>query len=502
MTVSQTVRTRVAPSPTGDPHIGTAYMALFNYCLAKKNGGQFLLRIEDTDQTRSTRESEEAILNSLRWLGIQWDEGPDVGGPHGPYRQSERTEIYREYCQILLDKGHAYRCFCTPERLQQMRDDPNRPAGASGYDKHCSRLSEAEIQEKLAQGIPYVVRMKVPEEGECVIHDLLRGEVVSPWNTVDDQVLMKSDNFPTYHLANVVDDHLMGITHVVRGEEWINSCPKHKLLYEYFGWEPPVFCHLPLLRNPDKSKLSKRKNPTSILYYRQAGLLPEALLNYLGLMGYTPPNGEEMFTVAEMVESFDISRVSLGGPIFDIAKMNWLNGRYLREKCDTADLLRRLKEWMLNDATWEQILPLVQKRLEKLSDLVPMTAFFFADRIEYDPQLLLGKNPNGEQVARLLRIAIWEMEKIRQWNAENAQKCIQNIAEKEGLKLRDVVAPFFVALSGSPVSTPLFESMAILGSDMTRRRLNYALDALDKAGFGLTGKKLKTLQSEYEKAYC
>jgi glutamyl-tRNA synthetase len=218
--------------------------------------------------------------------------------------------------------------------------------------------------------------MKVPEEGECVIHDLLRGEVVSPWNTVDDQVLMKSDNFPTYHLANVVDDHLMGITHVVRGEEWINSCPKHKLLYEYFGWEPPVFCHLPLLRNPDKSKLSKRKNPTSILYYRQAGILPEALLNYLGLMGYTPPNGEEMFTVAEMVESFDIGRVSLGGPIFDIVKMNWLNGRYLREKCDTVDLLGRLKEWMLNDATWEQILPLVQKRLEKLSDLVPMTAFF------------------------------------------------------------------------------------------------------------------------------
>jgi glutamyl-tRNA synthetase len=261
-----------------------------------------------------------------------------------------------------------------------------------------------------------------------------------------------------------------------------------QLLYEYFGWEPPVFCHLPLLRNPDKSKLSKRKNPTSILYYRQAGILPEALLNYLGLMGYTPPNGEEMFTVAEMVESFDISRVSLGGPIFDIVKMNWLNGRYLREKHDTADLLERLKAWMLNDATWEQILPLVQKRLEKLSDLVPMTAFFFADRIEYDPQILLGKSQNGEQVARLLRIAIWEMEKIRQWSAENAQKCIQNIAEKEGLKLRDVVAPFFVALSGSPVSTPLFESMAILGSDMTRRRLNYALDALEKAGFGLTAR--------------
>lgn len=500
MTPHCEIRTRIAPSPTGDPHIGTAYMALFSSALAKSQGGKFILRIEDTDQTRSTPESEQAIMESLRWIGLEWDEGPDVGGPNGPYRQSERTETYRTHCNELLEKGHAYRCFCTPERLNKMREE-QAEKGLSGYDGHCASLSPEEVKAKMDEGQPHVVRLLMPKEGDCILPDLLRGDIAVPWITVDDQILMKSDGFPTYHLANVVDDHLMGITHVVRGEEWITSGPKHLHLYECFGWTPPTFCHLPLLRNLDKSKLSKRKNPTSIFYYRQAGFLPEALLNYLGLMGYTLPSGEEKFSLDEMLHDFDIKRVSLGGPIFDVAKLTWLNGRYMREDLDADALLEKLKGWLLNDETWKQILPLAQKRLEKLSDLLPMTAFFFADRLQYDPQLLIPKKLEGNDVAQLLQISLWEMEKIRSWDTETLHQCFVNIAEKEEMKIRDVVAPFFVALTGSKSSTPLFETMAVLGSDMTRRRVQYGAEELAAAGFSLSKKKQKSLAKEYAKRY-
>ncbi|WP_372748551.1 glutamate--tRNA ligase, partial [Litorivivens sp.] len=277
------VRTRVAPSPTGDPHVGTAYIALFNYCFAKAHGGEFLLRVEDTDQQRSTPESEQAILDSLRWLGLDWDEGPDVGGEAGPYRQSERSDIYQQHVNELLVKGHAFKCYRTAEELDALRESRREAGQHSALKPSDLKLPEDEVARREANGDPYVVRMVVPEEeGRCVINDMLRGDVELDWGQVDAQVLLKSDGLPTYHLANVVDDHLMGITHVIRGEEWINSAPKHKLLYQYFEWDMPQLCHLPLLRNPDKSKLSKRKNPTSILYYQKMGFLPEALLNYLG----------------------------------------------------------------------------------------------------------------------------------------------------------------------------------------------------------------------------
>ena len=267
-----TVRTRIAPSPTGDPHVGTAYIALFNLCFARQHGGQFVLRIEDTDQVRSSHESEQAILDSLRWLGLEWDEGPDVGGPYGPYRQSERSASYQQYAELLVEKGFAFRCYRTAEELDVLRTE-RRDAGLSTALKPSDlRLEEAEIARREAAGMSSVIRMVVPEDaGVCVIHDLLRGDVELDWSMVDAQILLKSDGMPTYHLANVVDDHLMKITHVLRGEEWLNSAPKHQLLYQYFGWEMPVLCHLPLLRNPDKSKLSKRKNPTSILYYQRMG---------------------------------------------------------------------------------------------------------------------------------------------------------------------------------------------------------------------------------------
>ena len=310
-----TVRTRVAPSPTGDPHVGTAYIALFNYCFAKVHGGQFLLRIEDTDQTRSTPESEQAILDSLRWLGLEWSEGPDKGGDFGPYRQSERMDIYGQYAQQLVDEGKAFLCYRTTEELNELREVRKAEGKHTALKASDLKLPEDEVKHRAEAGEPYVIRMVVPEEeGRCEIDDMLRGTIELDWGQVDAQILLKSDGMPTYHLANVVDDHLMEITHVLRGEEWINSAPKHKLLYEYFGWDMPQLCHLPLLRNPDKSKLSKRKNPTSILYYQRMGFLPEALVNYLGRMGWSMPDESEKFSLSDMLENFDIQRVSLGWP--------------------------------------------------------------------------------------------------------------------------------------------------------------------------------------------
>lgn len=345
-----TVRTRIAPSPTGDPHVGTAYIALFNMCFARQHGGQFILRIEDTDLQRSTRESEQQIFDSLRWLGLNWSEGPDVGGPHAPYRQSERQDIYLQHARLLLEKGKAFKCYRTPEELDELRRERQLAGKSTALKPSDLRLPDDEVQRREAAGAPYVIRMLVPEEeGFCVIDDLLRGRIELDWGMVDAQILLKSDGMPTYHLANVVDDHLMEITHVLRGEEWINSAPKHKLLYEYFGWDMPVLCHLPLLRNPDKSKLSKRKNPTSITFYRRMGYLPQALINYLGRMGWSMPDEREKFSLDEMVASFDIQRVSLGGPVFDVDKLRWLNGLYLREDLDDQAFIAELMKWAFNE---------------------------------------------------------------------------------------------------------------------------------------------------------
>lgn len=329
--MTQEVRVRIAPSPTGAPHLGTAYIALFNQVFAKSKQGKFILRIEDTDQTRSHPLYEKYILDALKWVGLTWDEGPDVGGDYGPYRQSERTDIYKKHAEMLLEKGAAYRCFCTPERLNEMRAECRKQKKNPMYDGKCKALTEKDIAENLAQKLPFVVRLNVPAEGECVVSDRLRGEVRYNFKEVDDQVLIKSDGFPTYHLANVVDDYLMKVTHVIRGEEWLPSTPKHILLYDLLGWEKPEFIHMPLLLNPDGSKLSKRKNPTSIFYYRDGGFLAEALLNYLGRMGYSRPNGEEQFTLSEMTEDFNIDRISLGGSVFDIKKLKWLSGTYIQK---------------------------------------------------------------------------------------------------------------------------------------------------------------------------
>ena len=500
MTESKPVRTRIAPSPTGAPHIGTAYIALFNYAFAKRAGGRFILRIEDTDRARCTQESEDAILEALRWIGLPWDEGPDVIGSCGPYRQSERIALYREHCLDLVKAGHAYPCFCTAERLAQMRAEQSAVKANPGYDGRCESLSSEESRRRMAAGEPYVIRMKIPTEGDCVFRDRIRGEIKIAWASVDRQVLLKSDGFPTYHLANVVDDHLMGISHVIRGEEWISSTPKHVLLYRYFGWEPPEFAHLPLLRNPDKSKLSKRKNPTSILYYREAGYLPEALVNYLGLMAYSMPDGRELFSRDELSAAFDLDRVSLGGPVFDLVKLANFNGQYLR-RMTAPELAGRVVRWKLNEAAWKRIIPLAQPRMNTLSDLVPMAAYFFSDKLAYPPPAFLGGELDGPKTARLFKIAQWEIEKTTTWTSDAIRGVFDGMAEKETLKLKSLLIQFFVAITGSAVSLPLFESMEIMGKDIVLRRLQYALEALAGAGFALKGKELKRLEAEYEGAY-
>jgi len=493
------VRVRVAPSPTGDPHVGTAYQALFNYAFARQHGGQFILRIEDTDQARSTRESERAILDSLRWLGLTWDEGPDVGGPHAPYRQSERTEIYREHVRRLLEAGSAYRCFCTRERLDEMRAANRDKKAFPGYDRLCRSIPAAESEVRAAAGEAFVVRMKVPVSGGCVMHDHLRGEIRKEWELVDDQVVMKSDGFPTYHLANVVDDHLMGITHVIRGEEWINSVPKHLLLYEHFGWDPPLFCHLPLLRNNDaaKSKLSKRKNPTSINYYRRTGFLPEAMLNFMGLMGWPRAEGDEKFTLEEFVRNFRLEDVSLGGPVFDIQKLRWLNGRYIRENYNAREVRALLEQWALAPEMLEKIIPLAQPRLETLSDWGYLTAFFFSDRVPLDPTLLKLRGKTPEELLAVFQIAIWRLENLREFSSDRILELFRDLAERFQVKLRDLTLPVYVAVTGSEASTPLFQSMEILGSDIVRMRLRRAVEALG----GLSARQAREIDKTYESWY-
>lgn len=488
------VRTRVAPSPTGDPHVGTAYVALFNYCFAKKHGGDFILRIEDTDTARSTAHSEAAILRCLRWLGLNWDEGPEAGGPHAPYRQSERGALYRQQAGELLAKGHAFRCFCTPGRLNEMREAQKAAGKRPGYDGLCLHLAPSEVEARTAAGEPYVIRMKVPTEGTCVIHDLLRGDIEIGWDTVDMQVLMKADGMPTYHLANVVDDHFMQISHILRGEEWINSAPKHKLLYEYFGWEMPALCHLPLLRNPDKSKLSKRRNPTSILFYERMGYLPEALLNYLGLMAWSMPGGEEKFSLAEMTGQFELERISLGGPVFDLQKLGWLNGRWIRESLDDAGFAERVRRWALNPEFLGPLVPLVRSRISVLSDLGQLTPPFFSGIVPVTAEQLVEGKLDRDTVAVGLQLGVGEIENL-EWTKAEIEHVLKGLATRMDVKFRDFLRPFFVAIAGSPVSVPLFDAMELLGRDLCRARLRNAAALVGKPQSDEKRKWLKELQA-------
>lgn len=480
--MTRPARTRIAPSPTGDPHVGTAYVALFNYVLARKTGGQFVLRIEDTDRMRSNAASERMIFEALSWLGLTWDEGPDVGGPHGPYRQSERQEIYLEHVELLIERGAAYPCFCTKERLDALREEQRRTKAAHvGYDGHCRFIPPDEAARRRAVGEPHVIRLAMPREGESLVHDLLRGEIRIANAQVDDQVLLKSDGHPTYHLANVVDDHLMGITHVIRAEEWISSLPKHARLYEAFGWEQPVFCHLPLLRNADRSKISKRKNPVSLNWYRRAGYLPEALLNYLALMGWAMPDERDEFGLDELIDVFDLEKISLGGPVFDLEKLTWLNGRYLRN-LGTADYLSRLREGVLSDAYLAEVIPLVRERVDRLGDFMEYAAFFFTNGADYDEaarKKLVIKDTTPPQSAKILRKLLEDtLDPLMEWNAESVEAALRSHCEKDGPGPKELFMPVRIAVTGRAATPPLFETMAVLGKEICRTRLRQAIEVL------------------------
>ena len=479
------IRTRIAPSPTGDPHVGTAYVALFNRALARKHGGQFILRIEDTDRQRSHPASERMIFEALRWLGLDWDEGPDVGGPFGPYRQSERSAVYREHSELLVERGAAYPCFCTAERLAALREEQKRAkAAVMGYDGLCRRLDPAEAARRRAAGEAHVVRLAMPEADSMTVADLLRGEVRFERPQMDDQVLLKSDGFPTYHLANVVDDHLMRVSHVVRAEEWLSSLPKHVQLYRAFGWDAPVFCHLPLLRNADKSKISKRKNPVSLNHYRRAGFFPEALLNFLALMGFSMPGGREEFTLDEFTREFELEKITLGGPVFDLEKLTWLNGRYLRA-LTPADLASRLQGHLLSPEYLAAVLALVRERIDTLEGFFDYASFFFAGEIPYDAATLQSLVPKGRpaaEVGKALEALVENrVDTQLEWSAATIETALKDFAEGSGWAPKDVFMAVRVAVTGRTATPPLFETMAVLGKELCRRRLRRAAAALKAA---------------------
>lgn len=500
------VRVRIAPSPTGDPHVGTAYIGLLNSIFAKQRGGKFVLRIEDTDRTRFVASSEQMIFDALRWVGIEWDEGPDVGGPYAPYRQSERTDIYREYCQRLLDNGTAYRAFETPEELEAERKQQMAAKLPPKYAGPSRNYTPEQVAAAMAEGKPYTIRLRVPDGDKgpgiasTTFRDELRGDITFDHNNVDDQVLLKSDGFPTYHLANVVDDHLMGITDVIRAEEWISSTPKHVLLYQAFGWEQPRFWHMPLLRNTDKSKISKRKNPVSLIYYRQAGFLPQAMLNFLGLMGGGMPHPTEqeivnqgldtkladIFSFADMIEKFRFEKISLGGPVFDLVKLKWMNGEYLR-KLSPDHFLAALRRTILSDDYLREIIPLVQTRIETLGQFGDMTDFLFRDDVQPPVEVFVPKKRTIEETLVFAAEMLTSLE-ATEWNTEAIDKTLRALLEAKQWSVKEAFMLLRAILTGKTASPPLLESLVVFGKARSIDRVRRFVDAQKKIA-ALAGRK-------------
>ena len=497
------IRVRIAPSPTGDPHVGTAYIGLFNYAFAKHNGGDFLLRIEDTDRTRFSGDSEQQIFDAMKWLGLNYDEGPDVGGDKGPYRQSERFDLYKEYAEKLVEKGEAYYCFCTSERLQKLRERQVAMKQAPGYDGHCRKLTEEEVKAKLEAGEPYTIRLKMPYEGETIVNDQLRGEIRFENSKIDDQVLLKSDGFPTYHLANIVDDHLMGITHVIRAEEWIASTPKHVQLYKAFGWEEPKWYHMPLLRNADKTKISKRKNPVSLNYYKEEGYLKEGVLNFLALMGWSFGGDREIFTLEEMVENFSFDRISLGGPVFDLVKLGWVNNHHMRLK--DLDELTKLaipyfvqagfyKDENLSEKEYnklKRIVEITREGSQTLKELTVNGAIYFEDDFEL-PVVTEEMNKKERKSVEKLRSSLEAeigkisinkfVEKISALNEDitedEAKQVLHELQEELGEGPAAVLMPLRAVVTGKARGADLYTVIAVIGKTRTLARVENTLKKL------------------------
>ena len=476
------VRVRFAPSPTGEPHIGNIRTVVFNWLFARQQGGKFILRIEDTDRTRYVPGSEEAIKEGLRWLGLDWDEGPDVGGPYGPYVQSQRLPSYRKYAEQLVATGQAYRCNCSPERLAALRREQQKRDRLLGYDRLCRFKAPGEV----SSDEPHVIRLAVPLEGTTTLHDLIRGDITFENRLIDDQVLLKSDGFPTYHLAVVVDDHEMRITHIIRADEWVSSTPKHLLLYQAFGWEIPTFAHVPIVLGEDGKRLSKRHGATSITEFRRMGYLPEALFNFLALLGWSPGEGEEreIFSREELVQRFDLTRVQPAAARFSYSKLDWMNSEYLRA-LPPDDLAARLVAVLCDaglDASLDKVrklVPLVQERMKTLNDVVPLVDFVFAEGIDYDSHLLVGHKMTVEESLAALHTTREVLAQLPDFERDTLEETLYLLArEGLGLKPGQLFGIIRVAAMGKTVAPPLFGTLAAIGRDRVLARLDNALARL------------------------
>ena len=485
------VRVRYAPSPTGMQHIGGIRTALFNYFFARANGGKFILRVEDTDRERYQEEALQDLYDTLNWLGTKWDEGPDVGGEFGPYVQSQRTELYREYARQLVESGHAYYCFCSSERLDKLREEQKKnKKDSSGYDRKCRELSQTEIDELEREGIKPVIRLKVPLDGETVFHDHILGRIKKKNKDVSpDPVLLKSDGYPTYHLANVIDDHFMEITHIMRAQEWLPSGPLHVILYKAFGWEPPIYCHLPMVMGKDGQKLSKRHGSTAVRDFIAKGYLPEAVMNYVSLIGWSYDDSREFFTREELEELFTIDKLNKAPGVFDYKKLDWFNGQYIRKKTEVE--LEELvlpylekAEFVSSPMTSEEktivdaMMPIVKERLKVLSDIVEVSGFLFKDIENYNTADIIPKKIDADKTIEVLSLMKEKIADVVNLPEEEADEKFKEFAEGLGVKLGELLMPFRVAVTGTRMSPPLIASVKLLGLEKTYARVDRVIELL------------------------
>jgi glutamyl-tRNA synthetase len=478
------VRVRIAPSPTGYFHVGSARTALFNWLFARKHGGKFIVRIEDTDRTRYSPDAVADLMASLRWLGLDWDEGPEVGGDYGPYVQSDRLDLYRHYADRLVEEGHAYKCYCSPERLQAVREEQRENKQQIGYDRHCRNLTAAQRSAYEAQGITPVVRLRAPLEGQTTFHDVVYGTITVENEMLEDLILLKSDGFPTYHLAVVVDDHLMEISHIMRGDEWLPTVPNRIVLYLAFGWEIPIYAHLPLILAPTgKGKLSKRHGGVKVREFRRQGYLPEAMVNYLARVGWSYDDQTEIFSRDELIRYFDLSGINHSPARFSYERLEWMNGYYIRQ-LEPGDLAERLVPFMaeagfaVTAADLRPIVPLIRERLKTLADVVEWTDYFFRQDLEYDPSLLIAKKTTAAESLAALRRAREVLAQLPDFQTETAEGVMRTLADDLGLKAGQLFGMIRVAATGKTVSPPLFETLAILGRAKTLARMDRAIEAL------------------------
>ncbi|OGN98897.1 MAG: glutamate--tRNA ligase [Chloroflexi bacterium RBG_13_51_52] len=488
--MTEPIRVRFAPSPTGFLHVGGVRTAMFDWLFARHNGGTFILRIEDTDITRKVEGAVEYLMEGLKWLGLDWDEGPDMGGDYGPYYQSQRLDLYKQAAERLVEQGDAYCCYCASERLDAMRKEQVARKQPPGYDRLCRNLSLQERAAKEAAGIKPVVRFKVPTEGQTSFHDIIYGDVVFENSNIDDFVMLKSDGYPTYHLANVVDDHAMKISHVIRGEEWISSVPRHLFIYKALGYQPPLYVHHPLLVGPDRAKLSKRHGDVSLLEYRDQGYLPETMFNFIALIGWSLDDKTELMTRRQLIDTFSLERIGKTGAIFNREKLDWMNGVYIRSLA-IDDLTQRALPFLdkglpesvkrpLNAGYVKQVMPLIQERAKKLTEIPELVKFFFIEELNYDPALLIAKNMTREATLKALEVSLQRMKQLSSFDEGALETLLRPLAEELGLKAGQLFSVLRTAVTGETATPPLFQTMVVLGKDRCLKRIDEAIAELKK----------------------